>query len=185
MQHPIVIRERKELSARQPEECIRLLEKEEWHGISCVNWQERFPYCPQAGFRAAHNGQELFIHFTVEEAVTAAIMTENNTQVCQDSCVEFFLSLDEKGYYNFEFSCIGVMMLGFRKERPQAVYAPQEVLANIGRFPSLGKSHFEEKALGEPWGLLRASRQPPCSGMDCPVGKVSRLVPIFISAVIN
>lgn len=142
------------LDATAPDKCATLLGKEEKHTIQCLNWSEHFPYCPQVAFQIAHNDKELFINFTVNEITSAARMTENNSKVCTDSCVEFFLSLDNSGYYNFEFSCIGIMMLGFRKSRPQAEYATTEIISSIKRYPSLGNNNFEEIALGSPWKLL-------------------------------
>ncbi|MCF6356434.1 MAG: hypothetical protein L3J54_01390 [Draconibacterium sp.] len=38
-----------------------------------------------------------------------------NGEVYKDSTVEFFISVDEKNYYNFEFSCIGVTHLAERE----------------------------------------------------------------------
>ncbi len=133
---------------------VQLLERVESFPIACMNWAEHFPYCPQTEVRMAHNGRELFVHFRVDETRTAALQKEDNKQVCEDSCVEFFLAPDETGYYNFEFSCIGTLMLGFRKERPHAVLATPEVLQQVKRIPSLGNACFTEKSLDAPWELL-------------------------------
>lgn len=123
--------------------------------IQCLNWPTQFPYSPKVSFQIAHNGQELFILFTVKEKNTRALITENNGHVCQDSCVEFFISVDESGYYyNFEFSCIGTTMLGYRNGRTNAIYASETTIANIKRFPSLNVNPFNEQALESPWDLL-------------------------------
>lgn len=76
--------------------------------------------------------------FKVDETSTMALTREDNEQVCNDSCVEFFLAVDDSGYYNFEFTCIGKTLLGFRKERPAAVHAPEDIMASILRYSSLG-----------------------------------------------
>ncbi len=134
----------------------RLLEQVKPNPIAFNNWSEDFPYQPQAGFRMAHNGQELFIRFSVREECTLAKITADNGEVWTDSCVEFFLTLDDSGYYNFEFSCIGKALLGFRKERPHAVHAPQETMETIRRYSTLGKDNFEETQLNTPWELTVA-----------------------------
>ena len=39
----------------------------------------------------------LFIRFKVDETSTMALTREDNEQVCNDSCVEFFLAVDDSG----------------------------------------------------------------------------------------
>lgn len=124
--------------------------------IGCNNWPGAFPYTPGVSCNIAHNGQELFLKFRVSEQYTIALITGDNDTVCTDSCVEFFISADESGYYNFEFSCIGKTLLGFRKTRPEATYAPPEILETIKRFPSLGYENFEEQQENTPWELTVA-----------------------------
>ena len=129
------------------------LNKIDFHRIGQNNWPEQFPYTPYAAFTMAHNGEMLFIRFKVDETSTMALTREDNEQVCNDSCVEFFLAVDDSGYYNFEFTCIGKTLLGFRKERPAAVHAPEDIMASILRYSSLGGANFEETRLGHPWEL--------------------------------
>ena len=59
----------------------RLLEQVKPNPIAFNNWSEDFPYQPQAGFRMAHNGQELFIRFSVREECTLAKITADNGEV--------------------------------------------------------------------------------------------------------
>ena len=129
------------------------LNKIDFHRIGQNNWPEQFPYTPYAAFTMAHNGEMLFIRFKVDVTSTMALTREDNEQVCNDSCVEFFLAVDDSGYYNFEFTCIGKTLLGFRKERPAAVHAPEDIMASILRYSSLGGANFEETRLGHPWEL--------------------------------
>ena len=152
----VVIPENRTLHSDNLEHVAETLSTTERHIIGCVNWPEAFPEKPQASFQMAHNGTELFIRFTVEEAGTLAAIREDNGEVWTDSCVEFFIALDDTGYYNFEFTCIGKALLGFRKERPHAVHAAPEIMQSIKRLSSLGKENFEEKSLGQPWTLTVA-----------------------------
>lgn len=82
-----------------------------------------------------------------------AIVESDNGKVYTDSCVEFFISLDDSGYYNFEFSCIGKTLLGFRKERPNPVNGTEAIMATISKLPSLGIANFEERIGNNEWEL--------------------------------
>lgn len=142
-----------DLNASCMSEAAQRLETLPSQGVSCNNWANDYPYAPQVDFRMAHNGKAIFIRFDIHEHFTMARVTEDNGEVWTDSCVEFFLSLDESGYYNFEFTCIGKALAGFRKERPHAVHGNTEVMQSIKRHPSLGHANFEEKAGDNNWTL--------------------------------
>lgn len=141
------------LASHNPAGAIRLLQPLAPQPISYNNWPEQFPYSPEVCFKIAHNGPELFLQFLVTENCTQALISEDNGEVWTDSCVEFFLSLDDSGYYNFEFTCIGKMLLGFRKERPRASLATPDILRTIKRYSSLGNACFEERKGNQNWQL--------------------------------
>ena len=144
------------LNSQNLTEASALLDEVSAQPVACNNWKAGYPYSPEVKFRMAHNGPELFIKFTVTEECTMARVTEDNGEVWTDSCVEFFLALDDTGYYNFEFTCIGKALLGFRKERPAAVHATPEIMASIKRFPTLGTQNFDEKKGKNHWELTVA-----------------------------
>lgn len=121
--------------------------------IACNNWAAEYPYAPKVTFTAAHNGTHLFLTFRVDEEYTAAVVTEDNGPVWTDSAVEFFISFDEKGYYNFEFSCIGKALLGFRKTKPEVTHAGEDVMRTIVRESSLGTANFAERTGENRWEL--------------------------------
>lgn len=121
--------------------------------IKQINWPDDFPYAPKVTFKAAHNGKILFLDFHVDEEVTMAQVAEDNGEVWTDSAVEFFVTFDDKGYYNFEFNCIGKALLGFRKVKPEAVHADPAVMEMIRREPSLGGEPFVEKNIKGGWDL--------------------------------
>lgn len=152
----LVVPEIKFLNSDQLPAAVKILNQEILYPVGCNNWPEQFPGTPEVGFRIAHNGTHLFIKFTVTEKYTLARIKEDNGEVWTDSCVEFFLATDDSGYYNFEFTCIGKALLGFRKERPAAVHAPSEIMHTIKRFPTLGTGNFDEKQLAAPWELTVA-----------------------------
>ncbi|MCD8071883.1 MAG: hypothetical protein LUE10_01625 [Alistipes sp.] len=89
----------------------------------------------------------------MSEEYTLARVTENNGPVWTDSCVEFFISFDESGYYNFEMNPIGTTLLGFRKERENPTHAPDSAIDSIGRIPGMGTEPFDELSGGQQWQL--------------------------------
>lgn len=121
--------------------------------IACNNWAAEYPYAPRVRFAAGHDGERLLLRFEVEEACTAAKVTEDNGPVWTDSAVEFFISFDETGYYNFEFNCIGRALLGFRKTKPDVRHADGRIMGLIVRRPSLGGEPFGERRGDNRWTL--------------------------------
>lgn len=113
--------------------------------IGCVNWPDEFPAKPEVRFAIAHTGKEILLKYFVSEEYTMALVAEDNGRVWTDSCVEFFINFDETGYYNFEFTCIGKALLGFRKEKENFVHGIPAVMNTIRRDPSLGTEPFTEK----------------------------------------
>lgn len=124
--------------------------------IACCNWPEQFPYAPKVVFRMFHTGDQLMLRFDVEEQYTAALVTEDNGEVWTDSCVEFFLALDNTGYYNFETTAIGRMLLGWRRSRNDAEHATAEKLALVLRTPSIGTEPFAERQGDNRWSMTLA-----------------------------
>lgn len=128
----------------------------EWGGVYNNNWPKDYPYAPKVEFWAAHNEQTLFLKFRVNEEAAKAEVGHDGGEVWNDSCVEFFISFDGTGYYNFEFSCIGKMLLGFRKDRTSAWAATPEVYDMIKRYSTLGTECFAEKKIEGEWELTVA-----------------------------
>lgn len=125
--------------------------------IDHCNWSAKFPYAPQVEFRIFHTGACLMVRFNVAERYTAARVTEDNGEVWTDSCVEFFLALDDAGYYNFEATAIGRLLVGYRKSRNEGVeHASAEILSTIARIPSLPAVPFEEREGDNRWSLTLA-----------------------------
>lgn len=85
--------------------------------IANVPWQS-YPYKPEVAFVMAHSEESIFLKYYVEEKHVRVVNSEPNQPVYEDTCVEFFISLDgEKEYYNFEFNCAGTCLLGFGEDR--------------------------------------------------------------------
>ena len=80
--------------------------------INNINWAE-FPYRPNLKFRIGHVENEIWLKYYVNEKNILAQETRTNGDVYKDSTVEFFISVDGKNYYNFEFNCIGTIHIGY------------------------------------------------------------------------
>lgn len=113
--------------------------------IGALNW-DNFRYKPEARFNMAYSDSEIFLKYYIREEYVKAEKTESNQMVCQDSCVEFFVSPANDGiYYNIEFNAIGTCLLGTGTSRKDGVHAPVSVIEQIRRSGSCGTSPFEER----------------------------------------
>lgn len=125
--------------------------------IACCNWPDEWPYAPEVSFRMFHTGDYLMLRFDVAEGYTAARVAEDNGRVWTDSCVEFFLQTEEGGgYYNFETTAIGRMLLGYRHTHADAVHAAPEVMRQVLRTPTIGTEPFAERAGDNRWRMTLA-----------------------------
>lgn len=139
----------------QAEDVAALLDKENigFNGISNVNWKE-FPYKPEVAFRMAYTNDSMLIQYQVREQTSRAKYGEDLGSVWTDSCVEFFSSPAEDGYYyNLETNCIGTVLLCCGKSREGREAAPAEVLKSIRRYSTLGNKPFAEKEVEGQWSL--------------------------------
>ena len=121
--------------------------------INHVNW-ENFTYCPKVTFRIGHTSTEIALKFSVSEKHIKAIETRLNGDVYKDSCVEFFISFDNKNYYNFEFNSIGTVHLAYGPQRERRKYIPPDIIRQIKVESSLGNQPFEEKSGDFYWELF-------------------------------
>lgn len=131
--------------------------KLQFEKIDTPCWPERYRYKPVVNFALAHSGDCLFLKFDVREKFIRALSCENNTPVHKDSCVEFFVSLDNGiHYYNFEFNCIGTCKVGFgTKERATRKYLPDETVDQIIRQVVINRNGKYSKGLIE-WEITVA-----------------------------
>jgi hypothetical protein len=122
--------------------------------VDTLNWI-RYNYKPQTFLKLVHFGNGLFLHFKVEESNIRALVDADNGPVYTDSCVEFFIDpVGDGTYYNFEFNCIGNLLLGFGKTRHNRELAPQDVLQLVNRLPGLGTKPIAHIGGPQWWELL-------------------------------
>ncbi|MBE8720483.1 carbohydrate-binding family 9-like protein [Sphingobacterium pedocola] len=85
-----------------------------WNSVAESPWKADFPYSPVVGFQIAHTDSSVILHYAVKEEFLKAQYIRSNENVWEDSCVEFFISLDNKeSYYNFEFNILGTGLIGY------------------------------------------------------------------------
>lgn len=112
------------------EEITGFLNQQEKHSLECVPWVA-YPYQPDVQFAIAHSGDCIFLKYFVTEKHIRAAAGNINGAVWEDACVEFFISFDEKGYYNLEFNCIGTALAGFGKEKAGRVRIEDSIIRKI------------------------------------------------------
>ncbi|WP_312136102.1 carbohydrate-binding family 9-like protein [Sphingobacterium sp.] len=85
-----------------------------WHDINSAPWQAEFPYIPCVQFQVAYTDQAILLHYSVQEEYVKGQYIRPNENVWEDSCVEFFISFDNREtYYNVEFNVLGVGLVGY------------------------------------------------------------------------
>jgi hypothetical protein len=124
--------------------------------IDQINWQ-KFTYKPEVSFTTGYTNTELLLKFYVTEEYFKAEKTESNQMVCEDSCVELFVSPEEDGlYYNLEFNGIGTCLLGSGKSRKDSIKASEKIISRIRRLASAGINPVPEKKGMFSWTLTLA-----------------------------
>lgn len=124
-----------------------LIQHYPFNQVEEVPWSS-YPYKPDVKFNIVHTGTHILLSYLVEEAEVRHVNTAINSAVWEDSCVEFFISFDDKGYYNFEFNCIGTALVGFGKGRNNRELLPETLVKRIECFASM-----EKKANSVEWQM--------------------------------
>lgn len=135
-----------EVSAKMDEQDLRLK-------IDTLNWKG-YDYKPDVALSMAYGNREIFLKYYITEDYFKAEKTETNEMVCEDSCVEFFVSPEDDGiYYNFEFNAIGTCLLGTGTGRENNTRADPKLISKIRRLTSAGKELVKEKKGKYSWTL--------------------------------
>ena len=140
--------------APSPEEASVLLDRlEDRHRIDILNWKD-YTYRPDVSFTIAYNEGNIFLKYYVNESCFKAEKTVTNEMVCEDSCVEFFVSPGDDGvYYNIEFNGIGTILLGSGTGRADSKRVDPAVVEKIRRISSAGNKPFKEMTGECSWTL--------------------------------
>jgi len=124
--------------------------------IDTINWKG-YKYMPDVALSIAYSDQEIFLKYYVKEAFFKAEKTASNQMVCEDSCVEFFVSPEDDGlYYNMEFNAIGTCLLGLGSDRASSRRVEPEIISKIRRLTTAGIKPFAEKTGEFAWAITVA-----------------------------
>ena len=121
--------------------------------IDIINWAA-YNYQPKVTFRIGHTGTEIWLKFYVGEKHLRARETRTNGEVYKDSCVEFFISHDGRNYYNFEFSCIGIIHLAWGSGRQNRKFVDPVMVEKIEIESSLGGAPFNDRSGNFEWEMM-------------------------------
>ena len=87
------------------------------YNLNEVCWSE-LNHIPDTKFTIAYNADAIVVKYYVSEGYHQATFTQPNDPVFKDSCVEFFIAIDDSGnYYNFEFNSLGTCLASYGKDR--------------------------------------------------------------------
>jgi hypothetical protein len=141
--------EMKEISVKLDKQKDRLF-------IDTINWKG-YSYKPEVALSIAYSDREIFLKYYIKEDYFKAEKTETNQMVCEDSCVEFFVSPEDDGiYYNLEFNGIGTCLLGTGTARENSTRANPEIVSKIRRLTSAGKKPVREREGEYEWTITIA-----------------------------
>jgi hypothetical protein len=113
--------------------------------IDTINWKD-YNYKPEVNFSIAYGDNEIFLKYYIKENYFKAEKSETNQMVCEDSCVEFFVSPEDDGiYYNFEFNGIGTCLLGTGTGRENSTRCNPDIVSKIRRLTSVGTTPVKER----------------------------------------
>ncbi len=126
------------------------------HKIAILNW-EKYRYKPDVRFNIAYGDREIYLKYYVRETAVKAEKRDNNEMVCEDSCVEFFVSPADDGmYYNIEINPIGTVLVGAGHGRDDSIRAGHKHIDAIRRLTTMGSEPFTEIKGSIQWCLTLA-----------------------------
>ena len=102
------------------------------HAIDNAPWSKKAGLSCEAGFSISHFNDGICLKYAVTEPFLKVKKRNINGAVHKDNCVEFFVAFDgDKGYYNFEFNCLGSLKGGFGEGRQHRKSLPSHLLKPV------------------------------------------------------
>lgn len=130
-----------------------------------------YSYKPEVFFKIGHTADCILLKYFVREQSIRAVNTAYNTPVYEDTCVEFFIAFDEKGYYNFEFNCIGTALAAYGKGRNDRQFMDAASISSIQSEAKIktGKAELYEWSLtlAIPVSIFYHHRITSLKGLQC------------------
>lgn len=118
-----------------------------WQSIAEANWVDHYPYRPEAKFQAIHNDGHVVLHYCIIEEYVKAQYVRPNENVWEDSCVEFFVSFDQKEtYYNIEFNVLGTGLIGYGpKRKTERSRLSADKIGTVNTYSSISNTQGKKK----------------------------------------
>jgi hypothetical protein len=127
------------------------LEADQARSIGVQNW-EPHQKGVQAEWKCLWGKDAFFLYFEVSEPwVRACHKGYSGGVVCQDSCIEWFFSINGVGYYNFEFNPIGAFTIMKGDTRKNRYSFKAHELPGLRFLGSEGHEPFDAKPGEQPW----------------------------------
>jgi hypothetical protein len=124
--------------------------------IDTINWKG-YTYKPDVALSIAYSSHEIYLKYYITENYFKAEKTIANEMVCEDSCVEFFVSPEDDGiYYNMEFNAIGTCLFGTGTGRADSKRVRPDIISKIRRLTTAGKEPVKEKTGKYAWTITIA-----------------------------
>lgn len=136
----------------------------EWERANVLNVSlfrdESSSHRPLTKAKLLYNDQGIYGQFLVEDNYILSVNNKNQSSVCNDSCVEFFVKPKRgKGYLNFEMNCGGTMLCYYITDHTRNNgFAEYEILKDVELdmveiYHSLPKEITEEITQSTEWTL--------------------------------
>jgi hypothetical protein len=133
---------------------------ESWQnaGVAMI---DQFPWY-KSGIRQAtvvrllYDDRAIYAQFVCQDSHIFSQTTTLNGPVCNDSCVEFFATIDPDAgpnYFNFEANCCGVLHLGFGPQRHDRTPVTAELAAEIKIVTSIPAPTWQGSPADRGWWL--------------------------------
>ena len=138
--------------------------------INKINWSE-FSHHLETNVFCGYTENHLWLFYSVKGDYIRAEGKIDQDPVYQDSCVEFFIQVDNE-YRNFEFNCLGVCLSAIGPDRNSRRKLEPENLSKIIRFPSLNSKNQTLEGSQADWTLtvgipLDLIQLTPGSAFNC------------------
>ncbi|HPA15904.1 MAG TPA: carbohydrate-binding family 9-like protein [Desulfobacterales bacterium] len=129
----------------RPPKCDAVWDRSPWKDISSEriqNFMGKKPdHFPKTEVKIAYDDMAIYVMFRVEDRYVRAVAAEDQDDVWEDSCVEFFFRPDSdvsEGYFNLEMNCGGTMLFHFQEEPGKGrIVIPKSECNQIRRAHSL------------------------------------------------
>ncbi|MFA6244673.1 MAG: carbohydrate-binding family 9-like protein [Candidatus Hydrogenedentales bacterium] len=130
--------------------------------LKIANWYPKdVEHRPDTQVKVLYDSVGLYVMFRVRDQYVRAVNTKYQGPVCTDSCSEFFVQpREDKGYFNFEISCIGTLLLTYIEDPTRIAdgfkkytIIPEDLGALVKIYPSLKGPITEELTAPTEWTL--------------------------------